>query len=216
MWLKIDCSCLDLGAGDSGTTTVAPDATTMTTSSATTTMTSAPATTDVLDDCWDVVKGKVVQEIQNWGKLYMVQFEITVSNSGEGWINVFHFTADSNKAKYGDRIPVLFIKKNTDNEAGYFYIGSDISGLCSVAKYYDYELEKKYQITIKQSKDSGNKYWYEIIINAQSIFMIENTAPVSFPNVKLYGSDPWYNSFSSDHGSVCNFTIGKIFDIIKY
>ena len=209
MRLKLDCSCLDLGAGDSGTTTVAPDATTMTSSSATTTMTSAPATTNVLDDCWDVVKGKVVQEIQNWGKLYMVQFEITVSNSGEGWINVFHFTANSNNELYGDRIPVLFIKKNTDNEAGYFYIGSDISGQKSVAKYYDYELEKKYQITIKQFKDSGNKYWYEIIIDTESILKIENTVPESFPNVKLYASDPWYSAFSSARGSICNFKIQR-------
>ena len=205
--LKLVCACLDLGAGDSGTTTVAPDATTMTTSSATTTMTSAPATTDVLDDCWDVVKGKVVQEIQNWGKLYMIQFEIIVSNSGDGWINVFHITADSNKALYGDRMPVFFIKRNTYNEDGYFYIGADISGQKSLAIYYDYELEKKYQITIKQSKDSENKYWYEIIINAQSIFKIENTAPESFPNVKVYASDPWYNSFSSNLGSVCNLKI---------
>ena len=161
------------------------------------------------DCCGDVVivKDKVVQEIQNWGKLYTVQFEITISNSGEGWINVFHFTADDNKAKYGDRIPVIFIKRKTGSEAGYFYIGSDISGKNSMAKYYDYELGKKYQITIKQFKDSGNKYWYEIIINAQSIFKIENTAPESFPNVKVYASDPWYNSFSSNLGSVCNLKI---------
>ena len=168
----------------------------------------------------DIVKDKVIQEIQNWGKLFIVQFEITISNSGEGWINVFHFTADSNKAKYGDRIPALFIKRKTSSEAGYFYIGSDISGEKSMAKYYDYELGKKYQITIKQFKDSGNKYWYEIIINAQSIFKIENTAPESFPNVKVYASDPWYNSFSSNLGSVCNLKIqqgtDQIINILMY
>ena len=161
-----------------------------------------------LADCWDVVKGKVVQEIQNWGKLYSVEFEITISNSGEGWINVFHFTAgDSDNENYGDRISAMWIKRNSGSEAGRFYIASAISGDKNLDKDYNYELGKKYQITIKQFKDSGNKYWYEIIINAQSIFKIENTAPESFPNVKVYASDPWYNSFSSNLGSVCNLKI---------
>ena len=164
-----------------------------------------------LADCWDVVKGKVVQEIQNWGKLYSVEFEITISNSGEGWINVFHFTAgDSNSENYGDRIPAMWIKRNSDSEAGRFHIASAISGNKDVDKEYNYELGKKYQITIKQFKDSGNKYWYEIIIDAETIFKIENTAPESFPNVKLYASDPWYTSFSPFHGSVCNFKTQQI------
>ena len=139
--------------------------------------------------------------------MYTVEFEITVSNSGEGWINVFHFTASSDNSNYGDRIPAMWIHRNSGSEAGRFHIASAISGNKDVDKEYDYELGKKYQITIKQFKDSGNKYWYEIIIDAESIFKIENTAPESFPNVKLYGSDPWYSSFSSYHGSVCNFTI---------
>ena len=75
-------------------------------------------------------------------------------------------------------------------------------------------LGKKYQITIKQFKDNENMHWYEIIINTESIFKMQNIAPQSFPNVYLFASDPWYSSFSSYHGSICNFTIGKISDII--
>ena len=160
-------------------------------------------------DCWDVVRGKEVQKIKNWGKLFMVQFEITISNSGEGWINVFHFTAHSDNSNYGDRIPAMWIKRNNGSEAGRFHIASAISDDKDMNKEYDYELGKKYQITIKQFKDNENMHWYEIIINTESIFKMQNIAPQSFPNVKLYASDPWYSSFSSYHGSVCNFSISS-------
>ena len=178
-------------------------------------MTTTPATTDFVEGCWDVVRGRVVQEIKNWGILFMIQFEIMVSNSGEGWINVFHFTADSDNSNYGDRIPAMWIKRNSGSEAGRFHIASAIGDNKDVDKEYDYELGKKYHITIKQFKDNENLYWYEIIINTESIFKMQNIAPQSFPNVYLFASDPWYSSFSSYHGSICNFIIGKIFDIRK-
>ena len=158
-------------------------------------------------DCWDVLRGNIVQEIQTWGKLYKVEFEITILNSGGGWINVFHFTASSNNEKYGDRIPAMWIHKHSSSEAGFFHIASAINGNKDVDREYDYELGKRYQITIRQFKTSGNKYMYEIIINRESKFKIENTVPQSFSNVKLYASDPWYSPFSSNHGSVCNFKI---------
>ena len=141
----------------------------------------------------------------------MIQFEITIKNSGEGWINVFHFTVGSDNSNYGDRIPAMWIKRNSGSEAGRFHIASAISGNKDVDKEYDYELGQKYQIIIKQFKDNENMHWYEIIINTESIFKMQNIAPQSFPKVKLYASDPWYSSFSSYHGSICNFTIGKIF-----
>ena len=155
----------------------------------------------------DVAQGKLVQEIQSWGKLYTVEFEITIFNSGESWINVFHFTTGSDNSNYGDRIPAMWIKRNSGSDAGRFHIASAISGNKDLDIEYDYELGKKYEITIKQFKDSGNKYWYEIIIDRESKFKIENTVPESFSNVKLYASDPWYSPFYSYYGSLCNFKI---------
>ena len=35
----------------------------------------------------------------------------------------------------------------------------------------------------------------------------ENTQPESFPNVKLYGSDPWTASFLPTWGNICNIKI---------
>ena len=153
------------------------------------------------DGCRDIAKGKKFKEFQNWGLLYTVEFEITVTNAGSGWTNVFHFTANDNNYAYGDRIPALFI-----NSDGYFHICSAVNGNKNFCQNFDFEIGKQYQIIIKQSI-VGGKYWYEILIDGESKFQIENTQPQSFSSVKLYTSDPWYNSFTSDFGSICNVKI---------
>ena len=158
------------------------------------------------DICWDIEKGKVLQEFQHWSDqgLYKVEFEITITNLGSGWTSIFHFSANGDARRYGDRIPAIFI-----NSHGYFHICSAINGNANYCKNIDFKLGKKYQMTITQFKASG-KYWYEIIIDGESKFKIENGIPwrwSSFSSVKLYASDPWYNSFSSDLGSICNVKI---------
>ena len=157
--------------------------------------------TILLTDCWEIVQGKVVQEFQNWSVIYSVEFDITVTNPGFGWTNVFHFTANGDQANYGDRIPALFI-----NSDGYFHICSAVNDIVSYCESTAFELGKQYQITIRQFK-SGGTYWYEIIIDGESKIKIENTQPQSFSSVKLYTSNPWYNHFSSDLGSICNVKI---------
>ena len=157
-----------------------------------------------LIDCWDIQPNEEIQSFQNWGRLFTIDFDITVTKPTYGlwgWTNAFHFTANGNMENYGDRIPALYI-----NSDGYFSICSAINGNLNYWENFDFELGKQYQITIKQFIDKGI-YWYEIIIDGESRFKIENTQPQSFSSVKLYASDPWYNSFSSDFGSICNFKI---------
>ena len=148
-----------------------------------------------------------IEAFQNWGRFFTIEFDIMVTKKTYGlygWTNVFHFTANGNYENYGDRIPALYINSN-----GYFQICSAINGNLNYWKNFDFELGKQYQITIKQFIDKGI-YWYEIIIDGESRFKIENTQPQSFSSVKLYTSDPWYNSFSSDLGSICNIRIQQL------
>ena len=153
------------------------------------------------DDCWDIANGKIFKEFQNWGLLYKVEFDLTITNAGSGWTNVFHFTANVDQGHYGDRIPALWI-----HSAGYFHISSSFNG----GNYYqnfDFELGKMYHIIIQQYKGwFGLAYWFEIIIDGESKFQIENTQPQSFSSVTLYTSDPWYTSFRH-FGSICNVKI---------
>ena len=62
-------------------------------------------------------------------------------------------------------------------------------------------------MTIQQFKDSNGKYFYEIVIDGESKFKIENTQAQSFSDVKLYAGDPWYSPFYPYLGSFCNIKI---------
>ena len=136
---------------------------------------------------------------QNWGDLFKLEFSIKVTKRPTTtWANVFHFTAHGNHLRYGDRIPALWI-----NKGGFFYICSAVSGNNNYCKNVNFVLGKEYQVTIQQLKVSG-KYWYEIIMDSVSILKIENSQAQRFSNVKMYTSDPWHPSFTSDLGSITN------------
>ena len=156
-----------------------------------------------LTDCWKIEQDMENQVFQNWGRLFTVEFDLTITNAGSGWTNVFHFTANVDQGHYGDRIPALWI-----HSAGYFHISSSFNG----GNYYqnfDFELGKMYHIIIQQYKGLTDDYWFEIIIDDESKFKIQNKFQRSFSNVKFYASNPWLDPFSSEFGSIGNMTIGK-------
>ena len=153
--------------------------------------------------CWSIYKNNLVQVYPNWGDLFKIDFRITVTKlPQETWTNVFHFSADGDHVNYGDRIPGFWIYN-----PGYFVISSAINGNSNYYQEFPIVLGKQYQMTIQQFKDNNGKYFYEIVIDGQSKFKIENTQAQSFSNVKLYAGDPWYSPFYSNLGSFCNITI---------
>ena len=153
--------------------------------------------------CWSITKNKLIKTYQNWGDVFKIEFGITVKKlPRELWTSVFHFSADGDYVNYGDRIPGLWIYN-----PGYFVISSAVNGNSNLYKEFPIILGKQYQMIIQQFKDSDGKYWYEIVIDGVSEYMIENTKAESFSNVKLYTSDPWYDPFSSDMGRICDIKI---------
>ena len=51
------------------------------------------------------------------------------------------------------------------------------------------------------------QYLYEIIVNGESKLKEVNLNPKSYANVLLYTSSPWSQPFTSEFGSICNFTV---------
>ena len=143
--------------------------------------------------------------MKNWGQTYSVNFEILVKKLPPSlWLNVFHFTAtNDNCCGTGDRIPAVWIHKD-----GYFHICTSLNGNANACKYIGFELEKTYQVTIRQVKD-GRQYFYEIIVDGISRFKEENKKPLKFSTVSLYGSDSWYDSFTTEFGSLCDVAINR-------
>ena len=148
----------------------------------------------------------MVREFKNWGENFKIEFNIKITKQPGDYINVIHFTANGNGLVYGDRIPAVYIR------GGKVYFFSAINGNFNHNYQFDYQLKHMYHIIIKQYKGKGYNglaYWFEIIIDGESKFKIQNTQQKSFPNVKFYASDPWYDPFSSEFGCFGNITISK-------
>ena len=119
------------------------------------------------------------------------------------WTNVFHFTADGENGKYGDRIPAVFIHKNK-----YFQFCSAINGEKNYCRKHDFEPFKMYSIVLRQYEKKKETYEYQIIVDNVIIHEVVNNQPINFPNVKLYASNPWQLvGFDSTMGKACWFNI---------
>ena len=144
-----------------------------------------------------------IKEFQNWGMEFNIEFSLKVTQLQTAeWTNVFHFTADGDNEKYGDRIPALYIHKN-----GHFRICSAINDKKCFRTEIHFVIGKVHQISIKQWRNPMQKYSFEIIMDGEQKQKIENTKPQSFPKVKLYASDPWTPSFGPALGVICNVKI---------
>ena len=81
--------------------------------------------------------------------------------------------------------------------------------------YYDnsHDFHKWHQMTITQTKICKNCWHrFQVFVDGQEFLSTVNTKPKILPNVKLFASNRWNESFSSDIGSVCHFNmIGKPF-----
>ena len=105
---------------------------------------------------------------------------------------------------FGAHVPALFIHND-----GYFHVCSAVNNTISYCEDINFVLETQYQMAIIQYKQQ-RKFWFEVIVNDERQLLTENTHPRSYSSVKLYASDPWYASFTSDLGSICNFNIHNI------
>ena len=144
-----------------------------------------------------IKKNNIKQSFKNWGDLFKIEFFIQVTKiPTHVWTNVFHFTAQGNGHKYGDRIPAFWI-----NRQGYFHICSAVNGNANYCKNFNFKLQKFYQVTIQQVNEFG-KCWYEIVIDGVSILKIENKQAKRFSSVRLYASDPWYHPFRNNLGRI--------------
>ena len=150
------------------------------------------------------MKNKVVNEFQNWGDEYLVEFDIAVANLPSSSTSVFRFTStNGNGLSDGDRIPALFILKD-----GIFHFVTSVNNNPEYQLNVAFELGKMYHVTILQQKNKEDgKHWYEILIDGESKLKIENIAPRSYTNVKLYASDSYFDPFITNVGSICNVNI---------
>ena len=74
-------------------------------------------------------------------------------------------------------------------------------------EYVPFEIGKKYHLKIQQKKT-----YFEIVVDDLQVFSQELVfSPSNCKNVAVYISDPMYDAFTSEYGTLQNFkyTLGK-------
>ena len=86
-------------------------------------------------------------------------------------------------------------------------VSSGVNGIKDYAFNFDYSLNQKFHIVVKQFKDSGEKYKFEIEVDGSTVHSVENQQAVQFSNVKFYACSPWDSCFTNDIGLFENFEL---------
>jgi len=149
-----------------------------------------------------LIKGSLIATIPRMERDWRVKVDVKADGFVNAWQSVIHFTINSNIAAYGDRAPAIF-----------YWAGSTQSKLhiCSaVSGNRNYQYNSNYiqpgswvPIEIEQ-KFTGGVYRYSIKINGAVVHSVTNNNAQAFNNVKVYGSDPWYNQLN---GSIRNLEV---------
>ena len=153
-----------------------------------------------------VVRGKLLEALPNWGSVYTVEADITVTKRparSKNRINIFYFRPSS-CTKFGDSlIPAVYLSSRT------FVICSTDDVFCGgFSKEVPFELGKKYHLMIQQIKQNG-KTIYTIKVNGNKIWSVENFAARTFHYVQVYVSEPSFEAFTSEYGILSNFKYSK-------
>ena len=145
-----------------------------------------------------------------WGRQYKIEFNIAVSYlPGTGWANVLHMTTGYNCCAQGNRIPGIWIE-NTKN----FYFSTSINDNHNYDFRYGFQVGQYYHIEVAQVEDNidNRKVQFSIKIDGVIVHQItssDNHGPGKYPEVILYLSHPWSESFEN-LGELSNLTISNL------
>ena len=125
---------------------------------------------------------------------YEVSFQIYPTNIPVCWVNILHFTIGEDHGRSGDRIPAVWFNNGNDHKSRPLHIASDVNNNHNHVHFTDQITTNKWtSVTIRQALQKG-RYWYEILINGESSYKVENKRPRAFHDVTVYASDRWYRA----------------------
>ncbi|XP_065672701.1 uncharacterized protein LOC105845300 isoform X3 [Hydra vulgaris] len=151
------------------------------------------ATKDYVEKAHEMIfnKNNLIAILKSLEKVYSVSFMLKPNLYSQGLKSVIHLTIGQDKDQYGDRIPAVFFH---EDGSGKMIIASAISDKVDSFFTSDPLPPNKWSsIRISQIRLNGI-YTFTVHINGYIVHSIENTKPQSFHNVKVYASDPWYDS----------------------
>ena len=145
-----------------------------------------------------IKKGDHVWSFSDWSDEFKVEYDLVVNKEVQGgykegpgsWTNLFHLTTGEDTG-VGSRLPAVFVHQDK-----YFHFCYHVNGNTNYCQNYNYTLNKDYHIEILQQKNYKGEAVYSIKVNGKTIHEIVNKTPLKFKDVKLYLSDPWFDTFA--------------------
>ena len=138
---------------------------------------------------------------------FRIEYDIIVNQEIlDSWKSLFRITTGENTGE-GGRIPAVFL-----NPSKSLYNCYHVNGDTNYCHSYDYELNTDYHFEMSQQRNPNGEAVYRIFVNGELLHEIINTTPLKFQDVKLFLSDPWYDSFAP-FGKLSNLKI--ISDLTK-
>ena len=147
-------------------------------------------------------QGQLVHVFKKWGPEYKIEFDITVKKVPSNWTNIVQFTIGGKQGQYGDRIPGVYLVPSNRR----VLVCSGVNGLINHQFSFEYSLNQLVHIVVKQFKDAGEKYKYEIEVDGSIVHSVENMLVQQFTDVKFYACAPFDDAcFTNDIGLFENF-----------
>ena len=117
-----------------------------------------------------IKQGQLVHVFKKWGPEYKIEFDITVKKVPSNYANIVQFTIGGKQGQYGDRIPGVWLEPSIRR----VYVSSGVNGLINHEFRFEYSLNQQVHIVVKQFKDAGEKYKYEIEVNDSTFHNQQN------------------------------------------
>ena len=135
--------------------------------------------------------------IPKFSASYSVKFDFNPTRFQSNVTNVLHLTATGgNCCNYGDRIPAVWFHGSSSSATkNRFLICSAINGDGNYCLNSGFIVPRGQwtSVEIRQQKE-GNSYKYTVKVGGVLVGSVINRQPKEFSNVKIYGSDNWYNA----------------------
>ena len=89
--------------------------------------------------------------LPSWGDYFEVSLQIWIESFGQGWTELFRFTAtEKDCCSTGDRIPALFV-----NQGGFIYATSQVGSNGDFHKAFNIPPKTWTMVQIKQYPENG-------------------------------------------------------------
>ena len=155
----------------------------------------------------ELSRDNLVWTVLDWGYDFEIQFEAMVNSEiPQDWSSVFYMTTlDHSSGAVGSRLPNFMV----NNREKKFDICFSVNGDDNFCVHHEYQLNQWYHFQISQFMiPNTDKGQYRIKVNCKTVHETLNSQPRSFPEAKLYLSNPWIPSLGS-YGTMSNLTITK-------